>query len=545
MRSGKGGSGKRTKAGRGIVAWLMSLILGSAMLAVPLLLSMGGPAGNYDQSVFGDLRSLSERLEALDASVQRDSWKQASVDIGRAADNLSLEKGITPYEELVARPNATGVIDFPRLIETDASSKALALIALAEQSDNGTNKTVVDMAHTYEQGIGQGQSIGQCPGQAPRQDQDQGQGQGQGRSSAGSWNGDAVATALSSYALQKSSRVTRSNLTFSVEIANIWILDNVPSDDAAADPAEMTFSTLALADTGRDVAPYQSRIVAAQSPNGSIGDPETTAWAAVALTKTDRPEFLAAAGNAVRWLDSQRGLNCSNVAVASYAEKTYERKYLEVNASICEKLPAPPSTNACGDGQNPVRIGAGDKTPQWLAPLGMVFLALGAVGLFARLWGDERILNRSRNQILDYLRREPGQHQSGIQRALGLSSGSAVYNLRVLEDKGYITAHRDGRHKRFYVNGNSLRPVANGMTKFIVSALRNINTRRMAIYLLGRPGAPQKELSEKLHLDPSTVHWHAGRLEKVGILRTEHVGRNVAYHLERPEIVHQILSFIP
>jgi len=34
-------------------------------------------------------------------------------------------------------------------------------------------------------------------------------------------------------------------------------------------------------------------------------------------------------------------------------------------------------------------------------------------------------------------------------------------------------------------------------------------------------------------------------MENVGILKTMHVGRNVAYHLERPEIVHQILSFIP
>jgi DNA-binding MarR family transcriptional regulator len=327
--------------------------------------------------------------------------------------------------------------------------------------------------------------------------------------------------------------------------ANIWILDNVASNDSSKDPGELAFTALALADTCTDVVPYQTRLAAIQSPNGSIGDPQTTAWAALALSKGDRPDILAAAGNAIGWLCSRHMLNSSAVAVASYAEKTYERRYLEVRASIGDALPAPPSMRSSNGGASPLKMDSRGDTPGWLAPLGMVFLALGAVGLFARLKGEERILNRARNQILDYLRREPGQHQSGIQRALCLSSGSAVYNLRVLEEKGYINAHRDGRHKRYYVNGNSLRPVANGMTKFIVSALRNLNTRRMAVYLLGRPGAPQKELSENLHLDPSTVHWHAGRMENVGILKTMHVGRNVAYHLERPEIVHQILSFIP
>ena len=205
-------------------------------------------------------------------------------------------------------------------------------------------------------------------------------------------------------------------------------------------------------------------------------------------------------------------MNDSNVAIANFAETTYERKYMEVRASIGDSLPVPPSMRANGANPSPYRItmGSGVETPQWLGPLGLALLTLGAVGLFARLKGEERILIGLRFKILDHLRREPGQHQSAIQRAFCLSSGSAVYNLRVLEDKGYITAHRDGRHKRFYVNGNSLRPVANGMT-----------------------------------MDPSTVHWHAERLEKVGMLKTLREGRKVAYHLDRPDIIHQILAFIP
>jgi predicted transcriptional regulator len=324
-------------------------------------------------------------------------------------------------------------------------------------------------------------------------------------------------------------------------------MDTVDSITPDIEPAELALTTLALADSGNDVSSYQTKLADAQSSNGSIGDPQTTSWAVVALTKTDKPQILAAAGNAVKWLDSQQDLNDSNIAIANFAETAYEWKYMEVRAIIGESLPVPPSMNAQAANPSPYlfKLGSGVETPQWLGPLGLALLTLGAVGLFARLKGEERILTQVRYKILDHLRKEPGQHQSGIQRAFGLSSGSAVYNLRVLEDKGYITAHRDGRHKRFYVNGNSLRPVANGMTKFIVSALRNLNTRRMALYLLDRPGAPQKELSEKLHLDPSTVHWHAERLENVGMLKTIRDGRNVAYHIDRPDIIHQILAFIP
>jgi len=311
---------------------------------------------------------------------------------------------------------------------------------------------------------------------------------------------------------------------------------------ASAEPFKFTAELAKASSEPAKATTQLYELAFVQAENGSIGNAENTSWSAVALVAGDRPELLAAAGRAVRWLASQEALDDSELALSAYAQAIYERRYLEVRDSFGDALPRPPSMagQARMDGRAPAL-----EAPYWLGPLGTLLLTIGAVGLFARLRTEDRILSGARHRILEYLRNEPGQDQAGIQRDLEMSTGSAVYNLSVLSDKGYLTVHRDGRHKRYYVNGNALRPVANGMTKYIVSALRNVNTKRMAMYLLERPGAAQKEVSEGLSLDPSTVHWHAERLKKVGVLSSMREGRNVAYRIERPEIICQILSFIP
>ena len=357
---------------------------------------------------------------------------------------------------------------------------------------------------------------------------------------SGSWDCEVLDTAVASYSLQSSTKVTNSNLDDSISTANTWLARNSLNPDA--EPVEFAFYSLALSEDERNATGPLYQLAVMQSDNGSIGNVENTSWAVAALATSDRQELLASAGRAVQWLATQKELGDSELALSVYAQTLYEKRFLEVQDTMGDTLPAPPTM--AGQVRMDQRAPA-LEAPYWLGPLGMLMLTIGAVGLFARLSSEDRILTKGRHRILEYLRSEPGQDQAGIQRDLELSTGSAVYNLSVLADKGYLTVHRDGRHKRYYVNGNALRPVANGMTKYIVSALRNVNTKRMAMYLLERPGAPQKEVSERLALDPSTVHWHAERLKKVGVLSSMREGRNVAYRIERPEIICQILSFIP
>jgi predicted transcriptional regulator len=347
-------------------------------------------------------------------------------------------------------------------------------------------------------------------------------------------------TAVATYAIKLAAEVTNSDTSSAVSNADRWLAFN--SVDSDAPPVEHAFYSLALADDAQNATARLETLSTMQTENGSIGNAENTSWAAVALSTSNDTGLLRSAGKAVQWLSSQKDLEDADLALSAYAQTVYERRCLEVRASTGNAIAQPNLI----DGGAPAGAKAPTlEAPYWLGPLGTLLLTIGAVGLFARLRTEDRILTKGRHRILEYLRSEPGQDQAGIQRDLQLSTGSAVYNLNVLADKGYLTVHRDGRHKRYYVNGNALRPVANGMTKYIVSALRNINTKRMALFLLERPGAAQKEVSEGLSLDPSTVHWHAERLRKVGALSSMREGRNVAYRIERPEVILQILSFIP
>ena len=543
----------RRKAGRGFFGWLVALLLGSSFLALPFLLSLNSPTsttltGNQAHCMDPALVDLSRRLVELNDSASRSLAAQGSVDLGRAAGNLDLEKGIDPYKKTHAADGPLGCrLTDGGAVEADTYSASLALLALTEQSQNGTNASVVHLARDYERSIGQKQNPGQEQGQVPAPDQDglNSTDSFEMNSLDGSWAGDGTTTALASYALQKSSTVTGTDNTAAVSEANDWLTNH--SAKAEQPPIELAFASLALSDDPVNRTYNQYKLALTQTEDGNIADPETTAWAAVALTESDQPELLASAGKAVNWLAAQDGLNDSNVALAAYAQERYEQRYLEVRLSMGNCIPRPASLGPedAYDGLPPEKADTAIALPSWLSATGLAMLLIGAMGLFARMRGEKRILSGVRHRILEYLRGEPGQDQTGIQRELGLSTGSAVYNLNVLSDKGYLTVHRDGRHKRYYVNGNGLRPVANGMTKFIVSALRNVNTKRIAVYLLERPGAPQKEVSEKLQLDPSTVHWHAERLMNVGVLSSMRVGRNVAYRINRPDIIYQILSFIP
>ena len=482
-------------------------------------------------------RSTTVLIPQTPQNGDRDIKSQAAVDFGRVANNLSLENGIEPYEESVQTvaaspgPNATTPFGFHSgarhgyALDTDAATGSVALLAMSMDFDAAKDNETRSTAGQYRSALGNSQQ------------------------SSGSWNCSVVDTALASLAFQASDDAFGSNTTASVDKALTWLGDQVALG-AVDTPLEKAVTVLTFSEAGNDTTAFSNELAAMQGEKGDFGDINTTAWAAIALSRSDNIVHLRSAGLAVDYLSTATINSDGELGMVLAAEAAYREQYVRIygsggpasagNNSFAQPL-SPDAIGRSGSGSGPPSTPMAYEIPGGI----LAFLLALLAALFVRLKTEERVLSGVRAQLLEYLRKEPGQHQAALQRQFGLSSGSAVYNLKVLEDKGYISSHRDGRHKRFYVNGNSLRPVANGMTKFIVSALRNVNTKRMVVYLLGRPGAAQKELSESLHLDPSTVSWHAERLRKVGMLTTVRQGRSIAYHLDRPEIMHQILSFIP
>src|SRR5437667_9751459 len=64
---------------------------------------------------------------------------------------------------------------------------------------------------------------------------------------------------------------------------------------------------------------------------------------------------------------------------------------------------------------------------------------------------DREILAvKTRKDLYDFVRKNPGFHLRELSRALNLSITLADYHLRFLEKHELITSSMDGEHKRFY-----------------------------------------------------------------------------------------------
>ena len=64
---------------------------------------------------------------------------------------------------------------------------------------------------------------------------------------------------------------------------------------------------------------------------------------------------------------------------------------------------------------------------------------------------DREILSvKTRKDLYDFVRKNPGFHLRELSRALNLSITLADYHLRFLEKHELITSAMDGEYKRFY-----------------------------------------------------------------------------------------------
>lgn len=128
----------------------------------------------------------------------------------------------------------------------------------------------------------------------------------------------------------------------------------------------------------------------------------------------------------------------------------------------------------------------------------------------------------SREKILEYIQKYPGNHFRAIQRGLNLSLGVLQYHISVLKKQGEII--------EFPINGFNCyfpRNMFDKQTVILFSHLRN-KTRRRIIALLAE-GDPKtlNEIKNQLGLSISTIFYHTGILVKDGIvIRDQSQGEN-------------------
>ncbi|TLZ73030.1 MAG: winged helix-turn-helix transcriptional regulator, partial [Methanobacteriota archaeon] len=102
---------------------------------------------------------------------------------------------------------------------------------------------------------------------------------------------------------------------------------------------------------------------------------------------------------------------------------------------------------------------------------------------------DEEILAvKTRRDLYEFVRKNPGFHLREVSRALDLSITLVDYHLRFLEKHELITSVMDGEYKRFYPRSQpgqpDARPALTDAEKQVLAFLRQRVPFRVIAYLM-------------------------------------------------------------
>lgn len=338
--------------------------------------------------------------------------------------------------------------------------------------------------------------------------------------SDGSWNKDVGDTAFAVYALSESESAEEEAINEGIE----WIRKQEDEEEHSWGSIEDdSKAILALDSNGIDVTEEIEALIAKQNPDGSFGSVEENAWAVIALSTHPNKETIKSMDLAMGWMKSQDIDNNKDLAKAALAEQHYEEAKFKEKEKESGFIP-----------------------PPWLYVLS--FLIIGAFilsyWLFARL-DRNGTLDGVRKDIYSYISENPGEHMANITKSLSLSSSSTRYHLSVLEGMDKVVSHKNGKYKRYYVNQNGYSKYTNGNGyKHIMSALKNNTARKIVKFLLSNPGSNQKNVSSALNIHPSTVNWHAKRLNDAEIISKQRKGKEIVYSLNQDVQLRKVIGIL-
>jgi predicted transcriptional regulator len=134
------------------------------------------------------------------------------------------------------------------------------------------------------------------------------------------------------------------------------------------------------------------------------------------------------------------------------------------------------------------------------------------VPLYSRISREEVLENETRGNIYRLISGSPGLDLLSIKNALGLSNGVIAHHIHTLEREKYLRSVRDGRYRRFFVNGTKVE-LTNSVE---LAILREIE---------GSPAINQSQIAKNLGISRQALNYHIRKLVKNGSIVTEKSGR--------------------
>ncbi len=123
--------------------------------------------------------------------------------------------------------------------------------------------------------------------------------------------------------------------------------------------------------------------------------------------------------------------------------------------------------------------------------------------------------------MLQFIKESPGVHFGGIRRQLGLSNGTLVHHLSMLERLGEVRSRRDGQYRRYYPFAARLPEVDGSESTLLHHAL---------LQTIARCGGVTPTQLAALHkASKQAVNYHLQLLRRKGLVRSSRQGRHTRY----------------
>jgi predicted transcriptional regulator len=139
--------------------------------------------------------------------------------------------------------------------------------------------------------------------------------------------------------------------------------------------------------------------------------------------------------------------------------------------------------------------------------------------------GKYELLNKNRQEILQFLCIHPCCYSTMISTSLGISLHACNWHLRRLIESDYISKKTLGKKTVYYpVNMIAIKDIP------ILQILNVEKAKSIYIAILDKDGITQKEICEKLTLNHQAVIWYAKKLEILGLISSLEDGKYRRYY---------------
>lgn len=159
------------------------------------------------------------------------------------------------------------------------------------------------------------------------------------------------------------------------------------------------------------------------------------------------------------------------------------------------------------------------QLPLWIKLFYLTTLLAALAGLlkflpFVQGKIDDLLENQNRHNILQYVYTNPGSTIAQVSQDQNIERATVKYHLQKLETGGKIVLRKMGKYSRIFKNSGAF----SDAEKAVIGHLQNKTSRSILAMILENPGITNQELSERLGIAKSAVHWHIEKFSRDNII---------------------------